>query len=219
MTHTPPEDRPPKLSSLSRFRADENDRKQIFNSLQQESDRGVALIVAAELDNALEDAILVDWDHLNAEEINLLFEGNAPLASLAAKIRVGYAMYLYGEITSSDLLVIAKIRNAFAHSPKPLDFSHVSIAEACKMLRVPHAYSIAGIIDSGMGFNSHQGPAREVFIAVCYMISEALTSRSTKELKRKLRMVKAIMAPLEAGVETASQVNARLEKYNYRKIP
>jgi hypothetical protein len=51
------------------------------------------------------------------------------------------------------------------------------------------------------------------------MIAAALTSRSAKELNRKTQMAKAIMAPLEAGMETASQVNARLEKYNSGKIP
>jgi hypothetical protein len=87
----------PAAAHLSRLRADENDREKVFNSLLHESDRGVALIVAAELDNALEDAILVEWNHLSTEESNLLFDGSAPLAGLVAKIRVGYAMHLYGK--------------------------------------------------------------------------------------------------------------------------
>jgi hypothetical protein len=46
--------------------------------------------------------------------------GDAPLATFSAKIRLAYALSIFGSSTRDDLDTIREIRNAFAHSTRPL---------------------------------------------------------------------------------------------------
>jgi DNA-binding MltR family transcriptional regulator len=57
---------------------------------------------------------------LDLDERNQLFGESGPLTSLAAKARLGHALGLYGRVTRDDIILISKIRNAFAHSPQSL---------------------------------------------------------------------------------------------------
>jgi hypothetical protein len=83
------------------------------------SDYAVAIIGASLIERALEAAILSRFVPLDKDDRSRLFgyEQKGPLADMAARIRMGAALGLYGAETFRDLEKIRHIRNVFAHSP------------------------------------------------------------------------------------------------------
>ena len=87
------------------------------------SDRASAILGAAVLDGALESVILPKFRKLTEAQIKELFGPDSPLGTFSAKIRIGYALNLYGPKTRSDLDSIREVRNAFAQTRKRIYFS------------------------------------------------------------------------------------------------
>ena len=52
-----------------------------------------------------------------------LFGPMKPLSTFSAKIRMGFALKLYGERTFHDLELLRKLRNLFAHGKLAIDFN------------------------------------------------------------------------------------------------
>jgi DNA-binding MltR family transcriptional regulator len=52
-----------------------------------------------------------------------LFVPMKPLSSFNAKIRMGFALKLYGERTFHDLELLRELRNLFAHGKLAIDFN------------------------------------------------------------------------------------------------
>ena len=94
----------------------------IFKGLPDEpmSQTGVAIVGAALVEDALREAILFRMRDLTKKEEDELFDGLAPLAPFSAKIRIGYALRIYGEQT---LNAVREIRNAFSHARTRISFS------------------------------------------------------------------------------------------------
>ena len=53
-----------------------------------------------------------------------------PLSTFSAKIRMGFAMKLYGERTFDDLELLKKLRNLFAHGRLAIDFNTPEVKSA-----------------------------------------------------------------------------------------
>lgn len=94
-------------------------RDELFEELSKESDRGVVLISASFLEEALE-ALLRARFHVrhpkSKSSINPLFNGFGPLDNFSAKVSICYATDLIGEWMYRDLVIVRKLRNHFAHS-------------------------------------------------------------------------------------------------------
>jgi DNA-binding MltR family transcriptional regulator len=62
---------------------------------------------------------------LTDDEEKRLFnsEFRGPLSEFSARIKVGFAMYLFGRETRDDLEIIRRIRNLFAHQSTVLTFA------------------------------------------------------------------------------------------------
>lgn len=95
------------------------------------ADRGVAIVGAAILEDALRSAIT---EHLarrkdNTDSDNRLFEGaEAPLGSLAQRTRMAFSLGIIDKKISDDIDDIRSIRIAFAHSPRRhVTFAHPEI--------------------------------------------------------------------------------------------
>ena len=67
-------------------------------------------------------------------EAELFDKPGAPLSSFHAKIVIGHALGIYGEVTLDDLRRIKLIRNAFAHSPTAITFETPEIKKECLAL-------------------------------------------------------------------------------------
>jgi DNA-binding MltR family transcriptional regulator len=82
----------------------------------ENSDRGVAIIAAAILEERLNDAIKRRWvDSPTAVQRMLQVDGGGPLGSFGPKIDLVYLMGLISADGHKDMKIIKKIRNKFAH--------------------------------------------------------------------------------------------------------
>jgi hypothetical protein len=59
-----------------------------------------------------------------------LFGSMKPLSSFSAKIRMGFALKLYGERAFHDLELLRKLRNLFAHGRLAIDFNTPEVKRA-----------------------------------------------------------------------------------------
>jgi hypothetical protein len=91
-------------------------RYELIRTLGDESERGMAVLVGAELDRAL--ALVLHAYLAPGKARKELFGGGAsPLGSFSSKIDLCRALQLIDEAEYSALHIIRKIRNEFAHNP------------------------------------------------------------------------------------------------------
>ena len=110
-----------------------------IKEINEQTDRGAALIVATWLDEELRAAIKTKFINSDSNE-NRMFEGNGPLSTFSSKIEIGYSLGLLSKQNYSDLTIIRKIRNDFAHSildsnSEPVSFSSQHIRDRCYSLK------------------------------------------------------------------------------------
>lgn len=126
------------LKALSRKQPGLGEIFDIFHALSTEADRAMTILACAQIENALEGAIesrLIAT--LSENDRARLFEGDNPISTFSAKIKVGFALGIYGHETRADLNCVRDIRNAFAHSRIAISFKTEPVAEACKTLNAP----------------------------------------------------------------------------------
>ena len=164
---------PPKLSSLLRTSLAGSGEDDFVDSLFKESDRGAALLAAADLDVTLEEIINGGFEaELSKEDQTMIFGESGPLSSFAGKIRMAHALGYYGVVTRKDLMLIAKIRNTFAHSARTISFSNALISSNCENLQCLEKLSKLGIINFDP--SKHKRDPRSLFITTSVFISTQL---------------------------------------------
>lgn len=126
-----------------------------------ESDRGAVIMASALVERALEEAIRAYLIAPAGGIADGWFKGpNAPFQSFSAKITLGRALGIYGPLLEKSLTGVRRIRNAFAHSMIPLDFSHPTVKAACVKLK---------------GHGELQADARFIFLGVCIALGSRLS--------------------------------------------
>jgi hypothetical protein len=86
----------------------------------ERADRGAAILLALNVENALERTIVRSLNPPTARRD--LFGLQAPMGSFAHKIIMGHAIGVYGSETRTNLDIIRTIRNTFAHAKHPIRF-------------------------------------------------------------------------------------------------
>lgn len=126
------------LDPAERLRAElSEDQKRAFDDLgeglKEETDRGLALVGAAVLDEALHCLLLRAFCDYKTAEDRLLGEkqkgGDRPLSSFGSKSALAYSLGLISKAALQQLDMIRKIRNTFAHSRDHLTFETSPIRE------------------------------------------------------------------------------------------
>jgi hypothetical protein len=108
--------------------------EEMARQLENETDRGAALVGAAWLDATLESMLsqfLID----EPPKVDRLFSQNGPLSTFSARIDMTYCLGFYGPKTYHDLHLIREIRNDFAHHIEEATFNDQSIRDRCDSLR------------------------------------------------------------------------------------
>jgi hypothetical protein len=105
--------------------------------------RAVAVVSPAIVENRLTDALrgYMRRDEKVADE---LFRPEGALGAFGRKIKLGYMLGLYGQDLKDDLVLLTKIRNAFARRVPVSDFQHSVTAQ------VVHVSEKACVIDFGL---------------------------------------------------------------------
>jgi hypothetical protein len=68
-----------------------------------------------------------------------LFESTGALATFSSKIRIGYALDIFGPETYQNLDYIRHVRNAFAHTKISVSFETAAIKNICELLIMPRS--------------------------------------------------------------------------------
>ncbi len=118
----------------------------LLADIKGESDRAMVIIVAAHLDNLLEEMLRLALVQCPTSH-DSIFEGpNAPLANFSSRIDFSYRLGLISEIASKSLHITRKIRNTFAHSISSCSFNDSSVKsridELYKLHRADQNYHI-----------------------------------------------------------------------------
>lgn len=118
----------------------------------QMADRATALVLGSILEQGLELAILshcvLGWNTSEAEaEQRKLFSGggDGPM-NFAVKIRIGYALGVYGPNTRADLDTMRHVRNFFAHDRSHLTFDDKDVSALCDQLKWIKKFPWGGVV-------------------------------------------------------------------------
>jgi len=103
------------------------------NTLDEETDRGVALMAASFLEGELEE-LLREYFLEDQVVVNQIFSFNGPCGTFSSKIHMTYILGLIGKKAYRDLHLIRKIRNDFGHTATPLTFENQRIQNRCNDL-------------------------------------------------------------------------------------
>jgi hypothetical protein len=107
-------------------------RHDLISKVGAESERGMTILAAAELDGTLE--VLLKSYLVPGKARNDLFSGGTPpLGSLSAKINLARTLHLIREDEYEFLHLIRRIRNEFAHNPEA-SFSDARISSWLRAL-------------------------------------------------------------------------------------
>jgi DNA-binding MltR family transcriptional regulator len=109
-----------------------------FEEMKSDSARGAVAAISALVEEELGIAIKSKMVSLSKDEGEALFEYSGPLATLSARINIGYALGLYGKKAKKDLNLVREIRNAFVHAKRHIDFDAPEVVQLCRQF-----YSVA----------------------------------------------------------------------------
>ena len=156
--------------------------ERIVESANQESDRGCALIIAANLEFRLAELLKAHCVTLTKKIAGSLFEGSGSLATFSARIDVCFAFGIIGNAEFQDLHLIRKIRNDFAHHPSGVDFNSDAIRNRClefslmQEVELDHPHYANEIRDPKSKF-------RVVALSICLMVEDRRKAASVHEVK------------------------------------
>lgn len=124
------------LNDLARQIPSEHELDEYLTHIENESDRGAAVMAAALVERALEDRIRSSLIDPGDGTQDTWFEGrNAPFSTFSAKISLARALGIIDADIEAMLLVLKNVRNAFAHTMKPITFAHPTIKAECESLK------------------------------------------------------------------------------------
>lgn len=107
----------------------------VSDMLRERNDRGTALIGKEIIDSTLTGMLRMHFSHLSKEENEQLFDrDNSPLGTFSAKIKIAYALGIISKNERDELDRIRHIRNAFAHTQRPITFETTEIRQMCDYL-------------------------------------------------------------------------------------
>lgn len=111
----------------------------LFKELQNQTDRGVAIVGVAWVEEALL-AALESFLQDDKKARNSLFGTNGPVSTFSARIYLARLLGMTSKVITSDLHILRKLRNEFAHSVLDagnnlLSFTTPGMSDRCLSLK------------------------------------------------------------------------------------
>jgi DNA-binding MltR family transcriptional regulator len=106
------------------------DLDSFLRELQRESDRGLALVAAALIDEKLLETLQSFMCECKAAE-KLLVQAHAPLGTFSSRIEACFALGLIDEFEYQEITLLRKVRNEFAHSKHGMSFQNEQVKSLC----------------------------------------------------------------------------------------
>jgi hypothetical protein len=153
----------------------------ILRTLNRSGDKAAALLGAAYLESELEQLLSAFFRPLGKEDRNRMFspQQRGVLSTFDAKIRVAYAAKLLHVNAYHALLLIAGIRNVFAHSLHDVDFKHPLVVHDCQRLAAISANlgDSAKIAPDSPAIDIYSGIVRTLYVSLYLQIEDLTTGR------------------------------------------
>lgn len=179
----------PSLYDLSHEHLNPSDVEDFHKEILHGTDRSIALVGAALVDSALLRVLTIHFVEMDEKHFNaMFFKEGAPLASFSSRIRMGHALGVYDDHLMGILDIIRRVRNAFAHSLRPIDFNHPLVIEECEGL--PKAKLKDKLTHS-------LKPLAENYVAICANIEGVLLDHGKRNVNKKISvdLMKAAPSP------------------------
>jgi hypothetical protein len=156
---------------------------EVLNEIDQQTDRGAAIVAAALVEDYLSDAIktrLHARGKARTDVIKGLFD--RALGTFAAKIDLGFALGLYLEDAHKDLNTVRLVRNQFAHHKSQISFTSGEPSRLCRDVRLIRQIRQMDIppevkdLDGGV----KNMVAKECYIRTCKILISLLLAQSLR---------------------------------------
>jgi hypothetical protein len=173
------------------------DWDQIIDELEGVSDRSAAILISAHAEDALSALIVSRFKVQCVADLEALYDRDGALSSFFSKIHLGYVMGLYDAETKGDLEVIRRVRNAFAHAPRPISFRTAEIIDECKKLKTinNHTHPVRKIFEWDYSRASPDN-YRELFVVTGLNMQMLFNSTINETLRKELEVLKTIVSRL-----------------------
>lgn len=144
--------------------------KAVHDETGPAADRALAIQGTAMIEHALEIEIKSHFKRNDDETLQRIFGAreNGPLCSLGARIQIAYALGGFGPATFNDLKTVVEIRNAFAHSAKPIGFDFPAIKTLCQSL---HLHETLSVPDPASGRDRFRGFVAKIVTALTIVVT------------------------------------------------
>jgi DNA-binding MltR family transcriptional regulator len=177
----------PTLRELSGGAIPQHELLAVVEDFKTGPDRSAAIVMSAWVERTLEQLVISALPNANEKLIEKLLSGEGPLSSFYCKNLLGFGLGLYSQNTLDDLEVIRKIRNAFAHSARPITFDNNQVSRETAKLKVDDEWmkSAAAIT---------QAKSRAKYTAAClrFVVSFPIVS-----ITRRFAKIKPVMDALK----------------------
>lgn len=110
------------------------DLAKFVEELKRETDRGLPLVGAALIDDRLTETLRAFFCEVPSS-LKLLDDPNAPLGTFSSKTDACYALGLIDEFEYSEIGLVRKVRNEFAHAKHGMSFADPRVQGLCSSLR------------------------------------------------------------------------------------
>lgn len=110
------------------------DLARFVEELKKETDRGLPLVGTALIDEKLRDT-LESFFISKKSAHKLLDDFNSPLGTLSSRLEACFALGLIDDHEYSEINLLRKVRNEFAHSKHGLSFKNEKIVGYCSTLK------------------------------------------------------------------------------------
>lgn len=127
---------------VSRFPHGEEFFHILTSAARDRNERSAVLTLVSLLEGAFQLSLKKRLERDEKGEHSYLFNPGCPLRDLSSKIKIGFALKMYGPQTRDDLDAIREVRNSFAHSMSLIDFGTQEVANVCNRITIQSRYVI-----------------------------------------------------------------------------
>jgi hypothetical protein len=156
-----------RLTRLMKVRPDAKDIEEHVARLKAESDRGVMILSATMLDDALITALGRILPGANRKLKDQMFSNDGPLSTFSKRIIFAEAAGLTSPAVARQMNMIRQIRNVAAHAHAGVDFSLDEVKQALATIFDDH--------EKGDDFETwSQGKVRNFYLMLCGYLADRL---------------------------------------------
>ncbi|MED3794440.1 MltR family transcriptional regulator [Niallia alba] len=110
--------------------------KEFEKEVESDNERGIVLVCGSIIDYLLQELLqsfMINEDSITKD----LFRGNSSLSTFDAKIKTSYYLGLINKELVTNITLIQKVRNKFAHQIVDISFNNEAIKSICLNFKIP----------------------------------------------------------------------------------